>query len=82
MVYLAKLFFDSSHDYLIRAEDLCSPANYALHPDDPLSSALECFKQTIDDALAVISREAPQRFLGIVRSGELTELAMRLLPQR
>jgi Kef-type K+ transport system membrane component KefB len=79
---LSDTFFDSSHDHLIRAEDLSSPADYALYPDDPLSLALELFKQSTDDALAVVSSEPPNRFLGIIRRGELTELAMRLLPQR
>ncbi|MCC7334299.1 MAG: cation:proton antiporter [Pirellulaceae bacterium] len=79
---LSDTFFDSSHDHLIRAEDLSSPPNYVLYPDDPLTVALDLFKQTTDDALAVVAREAPHRFLGIIRRGELTELAMRLLPQR
>ncbi len=75
---LSDTFFDSSHDRLIRAEDLSSPADYVLYPDDPLTTALDLFKRSTDDALAVISREFPHCFLGILRRSELTDLAMRL----
>ncbi len=74
---LCDTFFDSSHDRLIRAEDLTSPVAYQLHPDDPLSTAIEQFRLCPDDALAVISHDDPPRFVGIIRRGELTELAMR-----
>ncbi len=74
---LSDIFFDSSHDQLIRAEDLTSPAKILLFPNDPLVKAIEQFKACNDDVLAVVSPEEPHRFLGIIRRGELTELAMR-----
>ncbi len=75
---LSDTFFDSSHDRLVRAEDLTSPIDYVLYPDDPLTSALEQFKLCSDDALAIVSHENPSRFIGIIRRGELTDLAMRI----
>lgn len=75
---LSEIFFDSSHDRLIRAADLCSSIDYQLHPDDPLTTAMELFKRTADDVLAVETRTTPGRLVGIVRRGELTDLAMRI----
>lgn len=74
---LSETFFDSSYDQLIRAEDLTSPVDYQLFPDDPITKAIEQFKASTDDVLAVSSPDEPHRFLGIIRRGELTELAMR-----
>ncbi len=74
---LSDTFFDSSYDQLIRAEDLTSPVKYLLVPDDQLTKAIEQFKLCTDDVLAVVSTAEPHRFLGIIRRGELTDLAMR-----
>ncbi|MCA9134101.1 MAG: cation:proton antiporter [Planctomycetales bacterium] len=74
---LSDTFFDSSHDQLIRAADLTSAPSYVVHPQDPLTVALEEFKHCTDDVLAVVSSDASQRFLGVIRRSELTELAIR-----
>lgn len=74
---LSDTFFDSSHDRLVRAEDLTSPVRYHVSPEDPLSLAIEEFRECIDDVLAVVSRQPPGRFLGIIRRSELTSLAMQ-----
>lgn len=74
---LSDTFFDSSYDQLIRAEDLTSPAQYIVHPDDPLGVALDVFKHCTDDVLAVVSRDESRRFLGVIRRSELTDLAIR-----
>lgn len=78
---LSEIFFDWSHDRLIRAEDLASPIHYVLHPDDSLQSAMEQFKRVNDDVLAIASRDDPPRFVGVLRREELTDLAIRVRVQ-
>ena len=75
---LCDMFFDSSHEQLIRAEDLTSPAQYLVYVDDLLVVALEEFKRCPDDILAVVTREEPPRFVGVIRRSELTDLAIRI----
>lgn len=74
---LSDIFFDSSVDKLVRAEDLSVPAHYMLHPDESLSHAADVFRRSGDDLLPVVSREEPRELLGIVRQSDLTELAIR-----
>ncbi|QDV28074.1 cation:proton antiporter domain-containing protein [Aureliella helgolandensis] len=77
---LSDTFFDSSIDNLVRAEDLTSPIDLAVYPDEPLSRAAEVFRSSSDDVLPVISRDEPSRLLGVIRRGDLTSLAVRFRP--
>jgi hypothetical protein len=61
----------------VRAEDLTSPSTCVLHPDQPLTVAFEEFRRTVDDVLPVSMREEPQRFVGVIRRGDVTDLAIR-----
>ncbi|MEM7475565.1 MAG: cation:proton antiporter [Planctomycetota bacterium] len=75
---LSDTFFDSSLDSLVNAEDLCTPAGVVVHPDDRISEAVDAFRINGDDVLAVVSREATEVFVGIIRRSDLTELAIRI----
>ncbi len=74
---LSDTFFDSGMDTLVRAEDLASPPTAVIFPDQPLSAAVDAFRNNRDDVLAVVTRDLPHHFLGIIRRGDLTELAIR-----
>lgn len=74
---LSDTFFDSSIDSLVRAEDLSTPAGMVVFPDDSMGIAVDAFRSTGDDVLAVVSEES-QQFLGVVRRSDLTELAIRI----
>lgn len=74
---LSDTFFDSSIDTLVRAEDLASPVGNVVFPEDPLAQAVDAFRECSDDVLAVVSSEEPHRYLGIIRRGDLTEIAIR-----
>jgi Kef-type K+ transport system membrane component KefB len=74
---LSDTFFDAGIDTLVRAEDLTSPSTCVLHPDQPLTVAFEEFRRTVDDVLPVSMREEPQRFVGVIRRGDVTDLAIR-----
>lgn len=73
---LSDTFFDASIDTLVRAEDLASPTEITLLPEDALSVAVEAFRSNSDDVLAVIQPET-REFMGILRRGDLTEIAIR-----
>lgn len=74
---LSDTFFEASIHSLVRAEDLASPAGELLFPDEPFSRAVDAFRKTSDDVLAVVSRAETPRFLGVVRRGDITEMAIR-----
>lgn len=74
---LSDTFFDASIDTLVCAEDLASPANEVLPVDAPLAAAVEAFRCGSDDVLPVVTKETPQRFVGILRRGDVTAVAIR-----
>ncbi|MCA9130278.1 MAG: cation:proton antiporter, partial [Planctomycetales bacterium] len=63
---LSDTFFDSSIDDLVRAEDLSSPVCGTLFPDDPLTRAVELFRNSSDDVLPVVSRDQAQQLVGVL----------------
>lgn len=75
---LSDTFFDSSIDSLVRAEDLSTPTGAEVYPDSGVSELVEAFRLTSDDLIAVVTRETPHTYLGIVRRADLTELAIRV----
>lgn len=76
---LSDTFFDSSIDILVYAEDLTSPTSGILHPEQTLLEAIEAFRKSADDVLPVVT-QAEQKLIGILRRGDLTDLAIRLRP--
>lgn len=74
---LSGTFFDASMDTLVRAEDLTSPVDAVLSTDDSLTKAIDLFRTTADDILPVVSADDALCFVGIIRRGDLTDLAMR-----
>jgi len=74
---LSNALCDPSVAQLIRAEDLATPAAVLVCPDDSAAHALELFQNTVDDCIPVVSREAPQRLVGVLRRRDLTHLLIR-----
>ncbi len=74
---LSDTFFDASIDTLVCAEDLASPLETTLSPQDPLHVAVDAFRATSDDVLPVVEEDSGGRYLGILRRGDLTEIAIR-----
>jgi Kef-type K+ transport system membrane component KefB len=74
---LSSAFFDPSVSYLVRAEDLATPASILLFPDDSVAHVREVFRRVSDDCLPVVSREEPRTLLGVVRRAEFTHLLIR-----
>lgn len=76
---LSDTFFDDSIDMLVYAEDLSSPIACVLDVQQPLSEAVSAFRQTSDDLLPVVAGDS-RELVGIIRRGDLTNLAIRLRP--
>ncbi len=77
---LSDTFFDSSIDFLVYAEDLTSPTSHILTDEQTLVDAVEAFRESSDDVLPVVTQETRQ-FIGVLRRGDLTDLAIRLRPK-
>ena len=77
---LSDTFFDSAIDILVYAEDLTSPTAAVLNPEQSLAEAIESFRIANDDVLPVVDAQTHQ-LIGIVRRGDVTELAIRLRPK-
>ena len=74
---LSTALFDRNVGSLVRAEDLATPVNAPLHPDDPASRALELLNKDTDDCIPVVQRERPHRLLGVVRKNDIVNLLIR-----
>lgn len=75
--WLSDIFFDATIDTLVRAEDLAGPVKDSLSVDEPLSRAVELFRSSTDDAIPVVKDLESEKFLGVVRRDDLTDLIMR-----
>ena len=71
---VSNALFDPMVGSLVRAEDLATPAIHVLHPEDPISRAVELFRLEADDCLPVVSPEAPHPLLGIVRRSDVMDV--------
>lgn len=58
--------FDPAVSNLVLAEDLVSPADHVLLPDQPLEEALQPFRQTTDDAVPVVASHESRKLVGVV----------------
>lgn len=74
---LSSALFDRNVGTLVRAEDLATPVNALLHPEDPASRALDLLNKDIDDCIPVVSREKPHTLLGVVRKNDIVNLLIR-----
>jgi CBS domain-containing protein len=54
-----------------------TPAGKPLYPDEPIFKALNVFKGSKDDCLPVVTRETPERLLGVVRRRDVLRLLIR-----
>ncbi|MFG0289901.1 MAG: sodium:proton exchanger, partial [Rhodopirellula sp. JB044] len=64
-------------DHLVRAGDLATPPDLLLHPSQPVRAAVDLFRQTSDDCVAVVTDEPPHRLIATVRRSDLTSLLIR-----
>ncbi|EMI44771.1 sodium/hydrogen exchanger [Rhodopirellula sp. SWK7] len=74
---LNQAFFDPTSDHLVRAGDLATPPDLLLYPSQPVRAAVDLFRQTSDDCVAVVTDEAPHRLIATVRRSDLTSLLIR-----
>jgi Kef-type K+ transport system membrane component KefB len=74
---LSSALFDPALDALVRAADVTTPAQWVLHPDEPVGRVQELFRASKDDCLPVVEREEPYRFLGLVRRRDVLRLLIR-----
>ena len=60
---------------LFAAEDLAVPAFHVLYLDDKAEQAWQHFRHNSNiDSMMVVTREEPQRYLGIIRRREIFRL--------
>jgi len=74
---LNQAFFDPHSDHLVRAGDLATPPDLLLYPSQPVRDAVDLFRKTSDDCVAVVTDEAPHRLIATVRRSDLTSLLIR-----
>ncbi len=74
---LNQAFFDPQSDLLVRAGDLATPPDVLLRPSQPVKDAVQLFRNTSDDCVAVVTDEAPHRLIATVRRSDLTSLLIR-----
>lgn len=74
---LNQAFFDPQSDLLVRAGDLATPPDLLLRPSQPIRDAVNLFRNTSDDCVAVVTDEAPHRLIATVRRSDLTSLLIR-----
>lgn len=74
---LNQAFFDPHSDHLVRAGDLATPPDLLLFPSQPVRDAVDLFRKTSDDCVAVVTDEAPHRLIATVRRSDLTSLLIR-----
>lgn len=69
--------FDPSLGKLVFASDLAVPSEGILYPDDDAATVLELFTLTSNDCIPVVSREPGEKFVGVVRRSDITNLLIR-----
>ncbi len=68
---LSDVMFDNTATQLVRAEDLATRCDAFLHPDEPVSRAVELFQAETDDCIPVVTRDAANELLGVVRRSDV-----------
>jgi len=74
---LSHALFDRELGSLVRAADVTTPAGRTLFPDDPLSRALAMFQAGKDDIIPVVTRDKPNRLLGVMRRRDVLRHLIR-----
>ncbi|TWT64812.1 cation:proton antiporter domain-containing protein [Allorhodopirellula solitaria] len=74
---LNQAFFDPQSDLLVRAGDLATPPDLLLRPSQPVKDAVNLFRKTSDDCVAVVTDDTPHRLIATVRRSDLTSLLIR-----
>jgi hypothetical protein len=69
--------FDNAVSPLVRAEDLATPTDILLYPDEPLGRTRQLFQMSPDDILPVVSREPPEVFLGVIRRRDVMHMLIQ-----
>ncbi len=68
---LSDVMFDNTATQLVRAEDLATHCDAFLHPDDPISRAVEIFQGETDDCVPVVRNDDSSELLGVVRRSDV-----------
>lgn len=56
---------------LVRAEDLCHPARWTLHPDQSIDDALAVVEKTSDDVIPVVAGAADRTLIGLIERRDI-----------
>ncbi len=74
---LSYALFDQALGSLVRAADVTSRSRRVLYPDDPVAKACTMFQVGKDDCIPVVTREEPNRLLGVVRHRDVLRMLIR-----
>lgn len=74
---LSSALFDPDVGSLVLAEDLSTPLDFVLHPDETVDRALELFGTSNDDCIPVVLRGDRPAYQGIVRRSDVTSYLIR-----
>ena len=74
---LSSTLFDRRLGPLVRAADLATPTNLAVHPDESVAYAWSKLQHTNEDCLPVIDRESPHRLVGVIRRRDVLRVLIR-----
>ena len=73
---LSECLFDPGVSKLARAEDIATPVERLVHPDEPASAVYDFFLESTDDCVPIVSRE-DRTMTGIVRRSDVRALLIR-----
>lgn len=74
---LSSALFDRTLGPLVRAADVATSAKQILYADDPAARALAMFHAGKDDCIPVVTRDKPQRLVGVVRRRDVLRMLIR-----
>ena len=74
---LSNVMFDPSVTELVCAEDLATPVDAVMYPDETVTRASELFNRIQDDCIPVVDREEPHALIGIIRRSDVMRVLIR-----
>jgi Kef-type K+ transport system membrane component KefB len=74
---LSNVMFDPGVTELVCAEDLATPVEAVMYPDETVTRAAELFNRIQDDCMPVVNREEPHALIGIVRRSDVMRVLIR-----
>ncbi len=75
--HLSEMLFDPTVSNLVCAEDIATPVECLVHPDDPAATVFDFFTSSNDDCIPIVSREPPRKMEGVVRRSDIRTFLIR-----